>query len=426
MDASPDPRVAAVGTSGRRHLLRGTLAVALGLGVAQVSGYLVNLVGARLLGPDGFGAVASLLGVVLVANTVAIAVQIVGARRLSAGRRDALGTQAVGRLARTAAVAVLLVLLLLTPLLTAFLHLAGPAPVLAVALALVPLTLAGGQLAVTQGSQDFPRTGVLYAVLNAGKAAGAIAGIVTTRSVIGSMVGLALGSLAGWALGLVVVRPLARPGPTRWPGAGPEALHVTHFLVAFFCLTSVDVVLARHYLTADLAGQYAVGALLTKIAFFLPQFALVVLFPRMAATRGRGGLPPALAATVGLGLLITLGAVLAAPLAVAVLGGPAYDALAPSLWLFALLGTALAVVQAVIYGRLAAEDRWTVVAVWATVAAVASAITIGPHDAVRSVVVPTLTLVAALAAVGAGVALRHQGVGTEDDMMVTTDLTAAE
>ena len=70
-----------------RPAVRGSMAshaalVAVALGIAQIASYAVSVVAARALGPDGFGILAALLGILLIGSVLAMGIQAVAARRL--------------------------------------------------------------------------------------------------------------------------------------------------------------------------------------------------------------------------------------------------------------------------------------------------------------------------------------------------------
>jgi O-antigen/teichoic acid export membrane protein len=89
-------------------------------------------------------------------------------------------------------------------------------------------------------------------------------------------------------------------------------------LVTYACvvlLTNVDVMLARHYLTATDSAHYAIAALLGKIAYYLPGFLIVIMVPKVASARASGrstrqyltaGLLATLAASAGVVLVYGL------------------------------------------------------------------------------------------------------------------------
>jgi len=79
----------------RSSLLHGTGLVAVALGIAQIAAYVVNVVAARALGPDEFGIVAAMLGLILIGNVVALGLQAVIARLIVASdsTKAAIGSQ---------------------------------------------------------------------------------------------------------------------------------------------------------------------------------------------------------------------------------------------------------------------------------------------------------------------------------------------
>ena len=77
-----------------RSLLSGSLLVAIGLAVAQVLAYLLNLVAARLLGPQSFGAFAALMSVMLIASTVGLGLQAASSKQTGGSGRGGGGGNA--------------------------------------------------------------------------------------------------------------------------------------------------------------------------------------------------------------------------------------------------------------------------------------------------------------------------------------------
>ena len=61
-------------------------AVAIGLAVANVATYIYTVLAARLLGPQSYGALASLMAVLLVISVIQLGIQTTAARRISADR----------------------------------------------------------------------------------------------------------------------------------------------------------------------------------------------------------------------------------------------------------------------------------------------------------------------------------------------------
>jgi hypothetical protein len=139
-----------------------------------------------------------------------------------------------------------------------------------------------------------------------------------------------------------------------------------------------------------------------KIAFWAPQFVVTVIFPRLVgAADPRRLLARSAWLIAGFGALLA-GALTAADrlgLAVPVLGG-GYAGLGPLLALFAALGTALALVQLLLFEGIATRDRRMGRAVVAALVAEV-ALVAGPlHGSVGQIAGTALAVAAALAATG--------------------------
>jgi O-antigen/teichoic acid export membrane protein len=386
---------------------RGTLAshtvlVAVALGVAQVAAYAVSVVAARALGPDGFGILAALLGILLIGSVLAMGIQAVAARRLvSLDEADRSGAaRSMLRDGLVGGIAVALATLAVSPLLMWLLRLDGWASLLLAAATFVPITWAGAQYGIAQGRESYHRLAAVYAIVGLGRGIGGVVGALATGSVLGTMAGLAVGTAAGAVMGRLVVAPLARAPRERLAGFFGESAHATHALLALFVLTNVDVLLARALLDAEQAGIYGVGAVIAKVAFWLPQFVGVVAFPRFAdARRGRATVV-SLIAVGGIGLVVVAATAALPGLVVAFVGGSAYTSLVPLAWLFAAIGATFALAQALLLTRLAVDDRRAVIAVWGAAATLVVVATIVMPRSVGGLAASALTAGVALALVG--------------------------
>ena len=397
------------GSARQGSLASHTLLVAAALGIAQVAAYAVSVVAARALGPDGFGILAALLGILLIGSVLAMGIQAVAARRLvqvdpserAGAARSMLRDGLIG------GGAVALATLAISPLLVWLLRLDGWASLLLAAAAFVPLTWAGAQYGVAQGRESYRRLAAVYALVGLGRGVGGVIGALATGSVLGTMAGLALGTAVGAIIGRILVAPLASAPRERLEGFFAESAHATHALLALFVLTNVDVLLARALLDAEQAGIYGVGAVIAKVAFWLPQFVGVVAFPRFAdARRGRATVVSLLAVT-GIGLLVVAGTALLPGLVVGFVGGAAYSSLVPVAWLFAALGATFALAQALLLTRLAIDDRRAVIAVWGAAALLVATATLILPRTVEGLATSALTAGAALAVVGLTVTARE-------------------
>jgi O-antigen/teichoic acid export membrane protein len=379
-----------------------TVAVSLALIGANALSYGFTVLAARALTPGAYGELAALLGVLLVAVVPANGLQTAGALALAGARPGAgpgrLHTAGLVTAAGAAALAALA-----APLVGALLHLPDPTTALWLAALLVPHLLVGAHLGVLQGSGRFARLAAVTVAFTGAKTAGAVAGLLLAGTPAGALAGMTagalLGSAAGW-LGCGAPRPA--PGWRPLAGAGLAAAAA---LLGFVLLTGLDVLLARHWLPAAAAGEYAVGAIIVKVVFWLPQGVGVVVLPRLADPRDRRrALGTALGVVGGLGAVLTLGTAAVGERALPLIGGSAYGAgIGAAAWVFAALGTLLALAQLLLYSGIAAADRVPGGAVWLAVgaetAAVAGLAAAGRLTA-TSLAVAAAGVVALLVAVG--------------------------
>lgn len=394
-------------THPRGRLLTGSLVIAVAMAVMNVSTYGFTILAARVLGPVDYGALAAIMGLLIVLNVLSLGLQATGARRVAATpeRREDIEAEVI-RTTYRCALGLGLLALLAAPLVSAALDLDSWGLAALIAITVVPLTVMGGQAGVLQGEQRWGPLAAIYLGAGVGRLVfGAVALAVRTDT-FGGLAGVAVGAFAPaligwWALRHPSRRVQSSPEPRPREGVLRETMHNSHALLAFFALSNVDVVAARVVLDPEQAGLYAGGLILTKAVLFLPQFVVVVVFPSMARSGSARRMNlVALALVAAIGLAVVLGVALLSDLAVAFVGGPAYADLAARLWLFALLGTVLALLQVMIYNIVARQRQRVVYVVWAALAlvAVAAAFADAVPVLLRLVlVVDTLLLVTLLA-----------------------------
>jgi O-antigen/teichoic acid export membrane protein len=369
--------------------LTGSGVIALGMGVMNVTNYGFTLLAARMLGPSQYGAVAALMGLMLVLGVISLGLQAAAARRIS--RHPDLAEQvrhSVVSASGRAGVVLALLTLASWPVLTPLLRLDGGLPVLLLAIACLPLTVMGGQAGILQGERRWLPLALMYVGVGVGRIGFGVLGMWWRPDVVGAMLGVTVGAFVPVVVGWVALHarhagvpadalppvpaltgPEAAPEGNGVPAAPGrvlwEVMHNSHALLAFFALTNADVILARSLLSDQVSGWYAGGLILAKAVLFLPQFVVVIAFPEMAhpAQRRRMELR-----ALGVVLVIGSGATAAAWLlgswAVLFVGGAAYSELETTIWAFAAIGTLWAMEQLMVYSTVARQSRRTVTVIW--------------------------------------------------------------
>lgn len=387
--------------SERRTLAKGLALVGAATLVGNGAAYLLSMVAARVLSKEDFGALGALLGILIIVSTLSIALQAQTARRVTtatAEERPIVEGQAI-RLSL-----VIGVLLAGLGVIAAWpLALLFSIPYAAVAMGLVSLgfvVFGTATLGIAQGREEHKKFAAGFIANGVGRAAVGIIAVLLIPTVTGASLGILIGVAAGAVVSYLLICR-GSWGKNIGAGAGVDFFHVAHALVVLYLLTNIDVLLARIFLSEELSGEYSVGVLLAKIAFFLPNAIVLVLFPKMAAGNARRAVFIAAGLTASVGVLITLFSLAFGPFVIRVLGGPQYvGELGPEAWLFALEGSAFALVQVLLYARLAAQDRRAVAMVWVALAALVVIVVGWRHNSVAEIVTSVVVVSLVLTAVG--------------------------
>lgn len=348
--------------------------MAVAMGVMNMANYAYTVVAARLLGPVDFGAFAALMGVLIVLSVLSLGLQATGARRISsepdhveAIERVVLGVSYRGALVLG------LVCLALAPVFDVVLRLDSVPTAMLVSVTVVPVTVMGGQAGVLQGEQRWTPLALVYLSQGLGRFAVGIGMMLVWPSEFTALLGVAVGAWVPVLVGAVALRRPRGPAPAV-TGAGTELLREvassSQALLAFFALSNADILLARAVLGPEDAGLYAGGLILVKAILFLPQFVVVIAFPAMARQGNpRGTLLKSLGLAGGLGLVALAGVLMLPGLAQVFVGGEDFGGVKDSLWLFAVAGTLLAMIQVLVYSALARQHWLSIAMIWGTLAA---------------------------------------------------------
>ncbi|MGZ4580616.1 MAG: lipopolysaccharide biosynthesis protein [Nocardioidaceae bacterium] len=365
--------------------LLGSGIIAVAMGVMNVSTYGFTILAARLLGPEQYGALAALMGLLLVVNVLSLGLQATAARRVSAAPEHTSTIEpAILSVSYRSALGLALVCLLASPAINAVLHLNDWVSAALVAVTVVPLTIMGGQAGVLQGERRWIPLAMIYLTSGLGRLLCGLVALLIRPDQFGAMVGVAVGAFFPIVVGWFALRHPKRvahhatyaetrtaPAPASADdrmAAGRlirEVAHNSHALLAFFALSNADVIVARTTLPEHQAGLYAGGLILAKAVLFLPQFVVVIAFPSMASAGARRSLHlKSLGLVLGIGLMAVAGAALLSSLAVVFIGGGQYAALQGTIWAYAGLGTLLAMIQLMVYDVVARQHQRAVYWIW--------------------------------------------------------------
>lgn len=388
---------------GAGSLRSATALIAVASTAANLLSYLFNLIMTHSLGVQGYGELATLLAIVVTGSVLGAALQAVIARRITTGRTPN------GLLAMTIwlSLGVAGLVLALEPVLVALLHLSGFAVVGWTAGYLIPTTISYAWQGILQGRQRFLALGGLLIALSLAKLAGGLLAVAWSAS---SSTALGGATVATAVLVVLVGPAVIKLAPGQVPaGIRAELVRDVGAILSVLVLSSLDLLLARHYLPADQSGIYAAGNLITRACFWGPAFLAMSSYPRFAAPAERraalrhSGL--LLAALSGAALLLTIAGAGLIP----VLIGSGYRSLSHIAWLFAADGLALAAVQLGVYASIAVHSHRLGRLVW-LVALLECLAVAGPlHGSITQIV--SVALTGGLALTAAAFVLQRRPAG---------------
>jgi len=351
----------------RGSLLRGGAIFFLSATLVNVGNYAFNLIFGRWLGPALFAEVSLLVTLVLFVSFVAASFTMVTAKFIAAAQATQDAAQVavlrrwLVRVAWVGGVFLLIVFVAGAPLLQQFFQFTSSWPFVILGLGMPFYLQMGVERGVLQGSTRFSRLALSYQTEMWTRLALAAALLAVGFGVNGIAMALALALVAAW----LVARGLPAAPSTKPIELAPEqrqmiirfALAASGSLMGQILINNSDVLIVKHFFSAEQAGQYAALALIGRIVFFATWSVVTTFFPIVAQKQARGEahrhlLWIALGLVVGVSGLI-LGATALFPEAIVrALFGAAYLPIAPLLWMYALATAFYALANVIISYRL--------------------------------------------------------------------------
>ena len=328
----------------------------------NVLNYVFHVFGSRMLGPVGYGEIASLLNLLALASIPAAILQLVVAklvaelRAIDEGERVRAVYDRVLRYTAYAAALILVLGGLLVVPMAGFLHVSNPLPVgLAIAIVAIGIMLTSIR-GVLQGAQRFGSFAASLAIESAGKSILGLSLLAAHLGVAGALAGYALGSLCSLAYTSAAVRsrfartqiPLRLDVRRLWQSSqGIAAMQACLTVLGFS-----DIVVVKHFFEPAEAGIYSAIALTGKMLLFLVGFVPLLVLPRAATRSAQGQSSRDVILVAAAFLVVASGAVLlvfaAAPEAVIrATSGVAFLAAAPYIVSYGLAMTLLSATQVV-------------------------------------------------------------------------------
>lgn len=263
---------------------------------AGLFGYAFHFLTARSLGPAAYASVAAAIAALYLLTLPAPVMQTVAMRFASlaaagndTGRiRQLLVRVSFLNLGIGAVVGTLL--LLLGPTAARFLQIADQRIMYVLALGTIASLLVAGNRGVIQGMQRFLALAINILLDNAARVVVALSAIAGGLGAVGALTAVVVGPGLAYAQSFFVLRgekPKGAADSLSIGDLGRYAGSATVGVMGITFLFNADVILAKHYLSPELAGIYAAGSVLARVVYFLGLTVAGVMFPEVATLHAR-------------------------------------------------------------------------------------------------------------------------------------------
>jgi O-antigen/teichoic acid export membrane protein len=340
--------------------------VALATTVANVSAYLLSALASKLLPTSEFAIFTVLLSISIVAGAVGLAFQAVSTR--ATVTKDSAPEQLLG--ASIYALMALLVLgFLISFPLGDWLNIEWYS--IAIIIASVAISIPGfTSMGIAQGRENPIQFGLMYGALGIIRATFGILFMFEFQTARSGAIGTLVGSLVGTLVILIYLRePIKKRGGIK--AISIESNRALVAILGLIVFANLDVPLSRILLAEEESNVYAAGALISKVAFFLPSFVLYFLLGRLSQANPSRTLVTSVLSTLSIGVIAIVSAAIFRDAIGWFFDSPDFALVEDVAWIFALQGSLFALLQVLVYAKLAQRDPRAISVIWFGLAAYA-------------------------------------------------------
>lgn len=254
---------------------------------ANVVNYIYHIIMGRLLGPLEYGVLASLYSILYLVSIIPSSASVSIVKFISSSKKEKLYSvyEAIRKLIFKIAIGLSLFMILITPIVSKFLHIDSYWSVLLIVpiLFLSLVTLVNQSTA--QGLLKFYGYIVPVLISSVFKLVFGVGLIIIGWSVFGAMFAIVLGCLFSFLYSIKFIKKNLKPTKVKLENLAPFFKYSGPVLVqslAFTSIFTVDVLLVKHFLDPFSAGIYAALSTLGKIIFFATSPIAATMFPVVA------------------------------------------------------------------------------------------------------------------------------------------------
>ena len=269
------------------RIVGGSATMLVGSGFVSLLNFGFNLAVARMLGPAEYSHAAAAVTLLMLASCINLAFQLVTAKLIARSEDPTIRAGIYGTLLRRAwvvGIALGSAVAFASGPVTNYLHLPSPSYMLVLAAGLVFYVPLGAKRGGMQGTCKFRRLATSLASESLVKLIVAVMLIGFGTGVIGAFVGISISVIVAFLLP-AADKELRVKVALPLPASFSEQLQAIIFFVGQVIINNIDILMVKHFFTAELAGLYAAIALVGRLLYFATWSVSSAMFPLSAGER---------------------------------------------------------------------------------------------------------------------------------------------
>lgn len=258
--------------------------------------YLFNISMGRFLGPSDYSVMMSLLSLLMIVSVPVGAVQTIVAKYVAGfqalNKMESIKNFLSGIVLRILlfSTIIFIVLISFSKVIANYLNISGVVPVLIVSTILIPLVLLPAIRGALQGLQKFYSLGINITSEGLIRLLVGVFLVYFGFGVNGAIGATTLSSIFALVIAILAIKQfLFKKSNNMDVSKSFQFREVYQYtgpvLISLFCitiLTNIDLILVKHYFSAEEAGIYSGAEIIGKIVFYLPAPISVFIFPKAA------------------------------------------------------------------------------------------------------------------------------------------------
>lgn len=270
----------------RTRMLRGSAVLLGSTGVVSATNLLYNIAIARGLGPAGFGHATAIYTLLMLLSAITLAFQLV-CSKLVAKNPELAEKVALYQLLLRRSWRVGLVLggfiAIGSTGIAQYLHLPAAHDIVLLGLGTAVYVPLGVQRGMLQGTYSFTRLAVNFVLEAFIKIVGALVLLHYGFGVTGVIAAVVISIIIAYLTAGPAIKTKLSP-PIRITASFREGMQAVVFFFGQVVISNLDILLVKHYFAADVAGLYAVVALVGRVVYMFSWSVISSMFPVSAAT----------------------------------------------------------------------------------------------------------------------------------------------